>query len=308
MNCRPSAGLVCKEDIVKKLLFVINPKSGKGQIKNHLLHIINMFVKNCYEVTVYTSQDILDAKRKVSSDGHKYDLIVCSGGDGTLNEVISGVMEQELNVPIGYIPAGSTNDFASSLHLPKNMKKAAEIIMKGKPFLCDVGLFNMRYFNYVAAFGAFTIVSYATSQHMKNVLGHQAYLLEAMKRFSSIKSSYMLFSCDEYRVEGEFIFGMITNSSSIGGFKNIISKSVSLDDGLFEVTLIEKPKNAIDMQEILSALIMLDAKSENVHEFKTSKLHISSPEEVAWVLDGEYGGTPNSITIENCKQALQIIC
>ncbi|NLZ81004.1 MAG: YegS/Rv2252/BmrU family lipid kinase [Clostridiales bacterium] len=293
---------------MKKLLLIVNPKSGKGQIKNHLLHIIDMFVKNDYDVTAYTTQATLDAKRKVLADGCRYDLIVCSGGDGTLNEVVSGIMEKGLNIPVGYIPAGSTNDFASSLHLPKNMKKSAEITMKGTPFLCDVGIFNDRYFNYVAAFGAFTIVSYATSQQMKNVLGHQAYILEAMKRFSSIKASHMIFSCDENVIEGDFIFGMITNSSSVGGFKNIIGQHVLLDDGLFEVTLIEKPKSAIEMQEILTALIMVDAKSDRVHVLKTSKLRISSPEEIAWVLDGEYGGTPNTITIENCKQALKIIC
>lgn len=302
--------------MVKKLLFIINPKSGKGQIKNHLLHIIDMFVKNDYDVTVYITQVMLDAKNKVLAEGYQYDLIVCSGGDGTLNEVVSGIMEVKIPIPVGYIPAGSTNDFASSLHLPKNMKKAAEIAMKGTPFLCDVGLFNDRYFNYVAAFGAFTIVSYATSQQMKNVLGHQAYILEAMKRFSSIKASHMIFSCEspsdsqckKHVVEGDFIFGMITNSSSVGGFKGIIGQPVYLDDGLFEVTLIQKPKNAIDMQEILAALIMVEAKSDSVHVFKTSKLKISSPEEIAWVLDGEYGGTPNTITIENCKQALKIIC
>ena len=293
---------------MKKLLLIVNPKSGKGQIKNHLLHIIDMFVKNDYDVTAYTTQATLDAKRKVLADGCRYDLIVCSGGDGTLNEVVSGIMEKGLNIPVGYIPAGSTNDFASSLHLPKNMKKSAEITMKGTPFLCDVGIFNDRYFNYVAAFGAFTIVSYATSQQMKNVLGHQAYILEAMKRFSSIKASHMIFSCDVNVIEGDFIFGMITNSSSVGGFKNIIGQHVLLDDGLFEVTLIEKPKSAIEMQEILTALIMVDAKSDRVHVLKTSKLRISSPEEIAWVLDGEYGGTPNTITIENCKQALKIIC
>lgn len=302
--------------MVKRLLLIINPKSGKGQIKNHLLHIIDMYVKNDYDVTVYTTQAMQDARRKVLKDGYQYDLIVCSGGDGTLNEVVSGIMEKRLGIPVGYIPAGSTNDFASSLHLPKNMKKAAEITLKGTSFLCDVGLFNERYFNYVAAFGAFTIVSYATSQQMKNVLGHQAYILEAMKRFSSIKASHMIFSYesqmdskyDKRVIEGEFIFGMITNSSSVGGFKGIIGQPVALDDGLFEVTLIEKPKNALEMQEILTALIMAETKSENVHVFKTSKLGISSPEEIAWVLDGEYGGTPNNITIENCKQALKIIC
>lgn len=302
--------------MVKKLLFIINPKSGKGQIKNHLLHIIDMFVKNGYDVTAYTTQSTLDAKRKILAEGYIYDLIVCSGGDGTLNEVVSGIMEKELNIPVGYIPAGSTNDFATSLRIPKNMKKAAELVIKGEPFRCDVGLFNEHYFNYVAAFGAFTIVSYATSQQMKNVLGHQAYILEAMKRFSSIKSSHMIISWesprgsqwDNHVVEGEFVFGMITNSSSVGGFKNIVNQPIYLDDGLFEVTLIEKPKNAIEMQEILTSLIMVDSKSENVHEFKTSRLVISSPEKIAWVLDGEYGGNPNTITIENCKQALNIIC
>lgn len=292
---------------MKRLLFILNPRSGKGQIKNNLVDIIDIFIKHDYEVTVHITQDILDAEKTVIREAEHYDFLVCSGGDGTLNETVSGIMKRNERIPLGYIPAGSTNDFAFSLKIPKNMKKAAETAVSGRPFLCDVGLFNDRYFNYVAAFGAFTEVSYATPQQMKNVLGHPAYILEGIKRIPSIKAAKMVVQYNGNQIEGEFIFGMITNSTSVGGFKNLIGKSVLMDDGMFEVTLIQKPKNPIEIQEIMSAFLMEGATSSNMVTFKTSELAIISPEEVPWVLDGEFGGTPKEITVKNLQQAFTII-
>lgn len=291
---------------MKKMLFIVNPKSGKGQIKNNLLEILDIFNKAGYEPMIHVTQGVLDAKEAVREKAAEYDAIVCSGGDGTLNETVSGLLELGIDIPIGYIPAGSTNDFASSLRIPKNMKRAAEIIAAGKTFRCDVGAFNERYFNYVAAFGAFTEVSYATPQQMKNVLGHQAYIIEAMKKLTSIKPVAMIVEHDAGRTEGEFLYGMISNSTSVGGFKKLIGKSVQMDDGVFEVTLIRKPKSTTELQDIMTAILSADKSTDAFQIIKASRIRISSPEAVPWVLDGEYGGTPEEIAVQVEQKALTI--
>lgn len=293
---------------MKKLLFIVNPRSGKGQIKNHLLEILDIFDKAGYEPTIHVTQCMLDAKETVKERAGGYDTLVCSGGDGTLNEVVSGIMEMGMQIPLCYIPAGSTNDFAASLRIPKDMKKAAQLITEGRLFQCDVGAFNERYFNYVAAFGAFTEVSYATPQQMKNVLGHQAYILEAARKLTSIKPARMIIEHDGGRIEGEFLYGMISNSTSVGGFKKLVGKSVLMDDGVFEVTLLRKPKSTAELQDIVTSVITSDMSSEALFTFKTSKLVIYSPEEVPWVLDGEYGGTPKEIQVSVKEKAMTIFC
>lgn len=291
---------------MKKLLFIVNPKSGKGKIKNHLLEILDIFNKAGYEPMMHITQGVLDAKEIVREKAGEYDVIVCSGGDGTLNETVSGLLESGTDIPIGYIPSGSTNDFAASLKIPKNMKEAAEIIAAGKIFHCDVGAFNERHFNYVAAFGAFTEVSYATPQQMKNVLGHQAYIIEAMKKLSAIKPVAMVIDHDTGRTEGEFLYGMISNSTSVGGFKKLVGKSVEMDDGVFEVTLIKKPKSTAELQDIMTAVVSADKSSDAFQIFKSSQIKITSPQAVPWVLDGEYGGTPENIEVTVKKKALAI--
>lgn len=291
-----------------KLLFIVNPKSGKGQIKSNLLEILDIFVRAGYEPTMHITQSVLDAKETVKARGAQYDCIVCSGGDGTLNETVAGLLEEGLNVPLCYIPAGSTNDFASSLKIPKNMKNAARLIAEGRQFQCDVGSFNERYFNYVAAFGAFTEVSYATPQQMKNVLGYQAYIIEGMKKLTSIKPAIMEVEHDGKLIEGEFLYGMISNSTSVGGFKKLVGKSVRMDDGVFEVTLLRKPKGTAELQNILTSIISADMSSEALYTFKASQLAIHSPGEVPWVLDGEYGGAPKEISVNVREKALNIFC
>ena len=291
-----------------KLLFIVNPKSGKGQIKSNLLEILDIFVRAGYEPTMHITQSVLDAKETVKARGAQYDCIVCSGGDGTLNETVAGLLEEGLNVPLCYIPAGSTNDFASSLKIPKNMKNAARLIAEGRQFQCDVGSFNERYFNYVAAFGAFTEVSYATPQQMKNVLGYQAYIIEGMKKLTSIKPAIMEVEHDGKLIEGEFLYGMISNSTSVGGFKKLVGKSVRMDDGVFEVTLLRKPKGTAELQNILTSIISADMSSEALYTFKASQLTSHSPGEVPWVLDGEYGGAPKEISVNVREKALNIFC
>ncbi len=290
----------------KKMLFIYNPKSGKAQIKNHLSDILNIFVRGGYEVTVYPTQKQGDAGRIMSRREPIYDLVVCSGGDGTLDEVVTGMMKSSFRTPIGYIPAGSTNDFGGSLHLPKNMLRAADIVVNGRSFPCDVGVFNDDIFVYIAAFGLFTDVSYETKQDVKNVLGHMAYLLEGVKRLSAIRSYQMKVTHDGGVIEDEFVFGMITNSESVGGFKRITGKNVKLDDGVFEVTLIKKPKNAIELNEITRSLLNQEINTKAMYCFKTSKLTVEPTEPIAWTLDGENGGTHETVSIENLCKAMEI--
>ena len=290
----------------KKMLFVFNPKAGKGQIKANLLDVVNLFNQNDYEVLIHATQYPKDAYEKTKEYADKVDLIVCSGGDGTLDEVVAGIMEIGSSIPVGYIPAGSTNDFANSLFIPKNMVEAAKAIMEERIYQCDIGTFNESAFAYIAAFGIFTDVSYATDQDLKNILGHLAYLLEGAQRLLDIRKYSMKITTDELEVEGDFIYGMITNSRSVGGFKNLTGKNVDMDDGLFEVTLIRMPKNPMELQEILRALLMREDNSDLIYSFKSKKIKIESEEPVPWTLDGEYGGNPTIVEIENKHKALNI--
>lgn len=292
---------------MKRLLFIYNPHSGKGVIKEHLSDITDKFVKAGYRVELYPSQRKLDAKEKVVRWAEDFDMVVCSGGDGTLNEVISGMMELEEKPRLGYIPSGSTNDFAASIMLPKNMQDAADVVLKGLPLDVDIGGFNRKRFVYIAAFGAFTDVSYMTPQEMKNTLGHPAYIIEAVKKLTSLRSYNIKAKIDDKIIEGSYMFGMVTNSVSVGGFKGITGKGVILDDGLFEVTLIKEPKNPIELQLILGALIGMDVKCNSIEFFKTSRIEIETDEKIPWVLDGEYGGAPKRIIIKNYQHAIRIM-
>lgn len=292
---------------MKRLLFIYNPRAGKAQIRSHLLDIIDIFTKAEYEVTAYPTQKSGDAIKAVKEKNLKlYDLLVCSGGDGTLDEVVTGMMQCEIRIPIGYVPAGSTNDFANSLKIPKNMKTAAENIVNGSLFASDIGIFNDDIFVYIAAFGLFTDVSYETRQDMKNVLGHMAYILEGIMRLSAIKSYRLKVISEEMEAEEEFIFGMVTNSVSVGGFKRITGKYVQLDDGKFEVTLIKKPNNAMELNMVAAALLNRNISAECMYCFKTAKLTIESETDLAWTLDGEYGGLHRKVTIMNDMRALEI--
>lgn len=291
---------------MKKLLFVFNPFSGKALIKNHLLEIVDMMVKADYEVTIYPTQKANDAREKVEKEASQYDMVVCSGGDGTLDEVVTGFMNCGSRIPLGYIPAGSTNDFATSLGIPKDMEQAAYVAVNGKPFSCDVGYFNGDYFVYVAAFGLFTEVSYKTSQEWKNVLGHAAYILEGIKSLHEIPAFRMQVEFNNCCIQDEFIYGMITNSTSVGGFKGMTGKEVYLDDGVFEVTLIKKPKNPIELNEIIASLVNLVDDTDMIYSFKTTHVKFTAKMEIPWTLDGEYGGNHIEVEIKNLHQAIDI--
>lgn len=292
---------------MKKLLFVVNGHSGKGQIKNKLLDIIDIMIKEGYHVQVHTTQEREDATKVVREQAKYYDLVVCSGGDGTLDEAVTGTMQSEVRTPLGYIPAGSTNDFANSLEIPKDMIQAAKTAVLGVPFSCDVGEFNGDYFIYVAAFGIFTDVSYATSQELKNALGHVAYILEGAKRLHTIKSYHMRVEYDGNEIEGDFLLGMITNSTSVGGFKNMTGKDVKLDDGLFEVTLIHKPKNIIELNTIIASLTNLKDETDLIDSFRADSVKFYSEEEIPWTLDGEFGGDHKEVQIKDHCKAVDIM-
>lgn len=292
---------------MKKMLFIYNPNSGMGLLKPKLSDVLDIFVKGGYEVTVYPTQKYHDAVRKMGEYEEQYDLVACSGGDGTLDEVVTGMMKREDKVPIGYIPAGTTNDFASSLHISKNMLEAADTVVNGVPFACDVGEFNEDYFVYIAAFGLFTDVSYETKQSMKNVLGHLAYILEGTKRIFNIPSYRIKVTHDGETIEDEFIYGMVTNSRSVGGFKGITGKNVVFDDGKFEVTLFKTPRNPMELNEILGALALRKINPKRMYSFKTNEVHFETEEEILWTLDGEFGGVHEEVVVKDCQKALEIM-
>lgn len=290
----------------KKLFFVYNPKAGKAGIKSKLSDILDIFARAGYEITVFPTGKRGDARAAVAGRSAAYELVVCSGGDGTLDEVVTGMIQSGFRTPIGYIPAGSTNDFGGSLALPKNMTAAAKTIVEGRNFACDVGSFNEDVFVYIAAFGLFTDVSYETGQDMKNVLGHLAYILEGVKRLPSIRSFSVKVTSADRVIEGDFILGMITNSVSVGGFKNITGKNVKLDDGLFEVTLIKRPRNPIELNNLMISLVNRDIDMGAMYCFRTDRLTVESKEPMAWTLDGENGGSHKKAEICNLCRRIDI--
>ena len=297
---------------MKRLLFVYNPRAGKEMLKPRLSDVLDIFVKAGYEVTVHPTQAYRDAYYQIKEyEVGKYNLIACSGGDGTIDEVATGMMKRrEMGkdvVPVGYIPAGTTNDFAKSLHIPRKPLAAADNAVKGVPFPCDIGKFNDSVFVYIAAFGIFTDVSYETDQAVKNVLGHMAYILEGAKRIFNIPSYKIKVEHDGEVIEDEFIFGMVTNSRSVGGFSNMVGKNIVFDDGLFEVTLIKTPKNPIALQEIIAALLIEQVDTKHMYTFKTKKITFDSVEEIPWTLDGEFGGEQDYVEIENVQKAMEIM-
>ena len=292
---------------MRKMLFIYNPNAGTGLIKSKLSDIVDTFAKGGYEITIYPTQKYQDAMEKTMEYQEQYDLVVCSGGDGTLDEVVTGMLSRKDQIPVGYIPAGTTNDFANSLQIPKDMLEAANIIVNGKPFACDVGGFNDDHFVYIAAFGIFTDVSYETKQSMKNILGYLAYLLEGAKRIFNIPSYRIRVTYDDKVIEDEFIYGMVTNSRSVGGFSGIIGPDVVFDDGEFEVTLIRTPKNAIELNELLGAIVMRQINPERMYSFKSGNVRFESEVEIPWTLDDEFGGEHSDVLIRNQKQALQIM-
>ncbi len=293
----------------KKLLFVYNPISGKAQVKNSLNDILNNYTKAGYLVSVHPTQSKLDGYEYIKSHITKYDLISVCGGDGMLNETVNALMcvGDDFRPPLLFLPGGSTNDFASTLKIPTNLKKASEKISNGKPVFCDLGNFNSKNFVYVAAFGAFTSVSYDTSQDLKNKFGHLAYVVSGIKELTSIKPHRVRVKYDDKVIEDDFIYGMVSNSDQIGGFKTAKDMRCSINDGEFEVVLIKNPKNALGYQIVLSDLVTQNYISEYFITFKTSKITFESDDEISWTLDGEFGGKEKTAEINIIEKAFSII-
>ena len=291
----------------KKLLFVYNPRAGKNAIRSKLTDIVELFTAGGYDIFIHPTLGPGDATATVKQWGEAADLIVCSGGDGTMDEVVSAVMETDPSKKIGYIPSGSTNDFANSLGLSKNLVKAAKDILEGNVYQCDIGAFNKKYFVYVAAFGAFTQIAYETDQNLKNTIGHFAYLTQAGQQVFNLPSYHLHVKADDQLIEGNYTYGMITNSRFVGGIPNITGASVDMNDGLFEVTLVHTPTNPLELTEIFTTLLSKDIlQSPLVEKYKASRIVIDAEDSIDWTLDGEFGGSCIRAEIRNLSKAIRI--
>ena len=292
---------------MRKLLLIINPVAGRNQAQADLFKMVRVFAEHDCEVTVYPTRGPQDCTRKVLADAGRFDLVVCCGGDGTLNEMVSGMMQREEPVPMGYIPLGSTNDFAASLHLPSHVEEAALRCVEGTAFHMDVGSLNDRYFNYIAAFGAFTEASYATPQQIKNALGHLAYILEGVKSLGRLQPIHVRITADGEAFEEDYLFGAVTNTVSLGGVLRLDPSRVLLDDGMYELLLVKNPQNPTEAQAMLSALMLQNYDGPLVRMLRASDILFESNHEISWTIDGEFGGSFSTTHILNNKNAVTLM-
>jgi YegS/Rv2252/BmrU family lipid kinase len=294
-------------ELMKKAMLIINPKAGRMHLKGKVFDIIDALSEE-YDVTVYPTKHQGHATElSASAYEQGYDLVVCAGGDGTLNETVEGVMEASQPVPIGYIPTGSTNDFAAGLNLSKNPVQAAADIVKGTLHQQDVGFFNrQRRFTYIASFGAFTEVSYNTDQTLKNQLGHMAYVLEGMKSLSKLKPVSMEIICDGKSMKGDWLFGAVTNASTIGGVLRLRDEYLNFHDGVFEILLIRNPKNIVELNNIIANLARYEYDGEMVQLLHGSRVECLFEGKLSWSLDGEQADSRNHVLIENIHNGIQL--
>lgn len=295
---------------MKKMYLIVNLIAGRALIARRLGAIIDEFVKADFEVTVHTTQNGTDASEAAQyACKGGFDLIVCSGGDGTLSQCLQGLMRSEKRIPLGYIPAGTTNDFAKSLCIPKDTLKAVSRIINGTPIPHDVGGFNDDYFTYIVAFGAFTNITYETSQPFKNIFGHSAYVMNGLMQLTNIHAWRMKIEYDGNVIEDEFAFGMVSNTASIAGMLSM--NDFLLDDGVFEVMLIKKPANPLQLQQIIHSLLNIkeDIDKDYIKFFRTNKITFTclSDECPTWTRDGENGGSSKVATIFNYNKAVSFI-
>ncbi|MDO4288977.1 MAG: YegS/Rv2252/BmrU family lipid kinase [Eubacterium sp.] len=285
----------------KRVLLIINPIAGKQTAKNKMFEIVNCFIQEGFEVTLHLTQYAGDATRKVMDSAQRFERIVCCGGDGTLSEVIAGVEQVAFDGKIGYIPTGTTNDFARSLGFSKNTMRAAKVAAGDYDFPCDIGRFGDSFFTYIAAFGAFTDVAYGTDQALKNIFGQMAYFFEGIKHLTSLKSYGMTVKAGQREITGDFIFGAVTNSYSIGGNTRLIpdaTDTVALDDGKFEVLLIRYPKNILELNTIIQNLMTQNFDQQQVLFFQESQISFHAEgEALSWTLDGEEGSVCSDVDI-----------
>lgn len=290
----------------KRMLFIYNPHSGKGLLSESLSKILEIFSEAGYAVMVFPTNGPKEATEIVKDYMPEVDYVVCSGGDGTLHEVTEGIMAfpKKQRKPCGYIPAGTVNDFATSLEIPKTFEDAARTVVRGDFFPYDIGSVNGKFFTYIFAFGAFTEVAYETDQSLKNAFGKMAYFMEGAKKLMEITSYHMKVTYGGQIIEDDFIFGMIGNTYSVGGLLKLDEEYVALDDGLYDGVFIRMPKNLAELQKTIVALKEQDIESDSLYCFQAKEIHIESDEEIKWTMDGEYGGCARKLTVKNHKRAL----
>ncbi len=292
----------------RRMLVVRNPRAGSFKSQNTFLEAAGVIFKSDYNVYVYSTQGPGDAERIVAEEGEKYDRVVAFGGDGTLHEVINGLMRLQSPPVLGYIPAGTTNDFAVGVGLPRNIIRAAETVVDGRADPIDIGCFNEeKYFSYVASFGSFTKASYSAPQDAKNLLGYAAYILEGLKSLSEIKGYHAVLKTENAEYEDDFIFGAVSNALSVGGLLKLNSHEVDLQDGLFEVIMIKEPKSLSQLQKLLYDLAVHRYDSEQILYLKSSDMTVECSALPDWTVDGEYGGTRKITHLVNCSRALNIL-
>ena len=293
---------------MKQLLLIMNPAAGTKKANPHLPEILSIFGRAGYACLTFMTQKRGDGTVLAAHYAKDVDLIVCIGGDGTFNEVISGVVKAGAQTPIGYIPAGSTNDFAASLNLSKHVLQAAQDIVDGRQMAFDVGRFQDRYFTYVASFGAFTKTSYATSQSVKNALGHLAYVLGGIKELSSLHRYHVSFTLDgQDKEEGDYIFGAISNSTSVGGILTLDPEVVDMNDGQFELLLVKYPSNMTSLAEVILSLSTQDYNSDMLVFRSARHLLVEADASMDWTLDGEFAKGAPELEIENLHSAVRIM-
>lgn len=292
---------------MKHLLIIINPKAGKKKANKHIIKIVELFVEAGFIPVVMPTLKQGDGTYFAEKYGCQCDMVLCIGGDGTFNEVVTGIMKCGRKVPIGYIPGGTTNDFASTLGLSTDVIKDAKSVSEGKAFSMDLGRFNERYFTYVASFGAFTRSSYSTSQNVKNMLGHMAYVLDGITEVAFIKPHHAIIEMDDEVLEGDYIFGAISNATQIGGVLTLDPKQVAIDDGMFEIFLVKKPNTPLELTDIIQSIRLQKYDSELITFKKGKKFKIYADKGTEWSLDGEYQPWQEKVEIENLYHAVDII-
>ncbi len=292
---------------MKKLLFILNPVAGQKKANKSLPEIVMLFNQVGYEVITHVTDSSGSATRAVQTLGPEADLIVCCGGDGTLSETVTGLIRSGLDVPIGYIPAGTTNDFASSLGISSNVLQVARDILEGEPVAYDVGRFGSRYFSYVASFGAFTKASYLIPQNIKNALGHTAYVLGGITEISQIHPEHIRMEIDGQVVEDDFLFGAICNSTSIGGILTLDPKQVDMGDGLFEVLLVRAARNLEEIAECIRAVQTQKYNCAMITFRSARHIKIQANPEMPWTLDGEREDGHDQVEVENLHHAIRLM-
>ncbi|MFV0401619.1 MAG: diacylglycerol/lipid kinase family protein [Oscillospiraceae bacterium] len=291
----------------KKTLLVFNPAAGQQLIQQNLFHVLDRFAKHGFVVTAYPTQQKKEAYEMICQYGPDYDYIVCAGGDGTLNEAVDAMMTLPRRPIFGYLPCGSTNDFAATLELPLDLAEATDAICTGSPLPIDIGAFQQEHFSYVAAFGLFTDVSYGTSQNLKNMFGHAAYVLEGIKRLGNIRSYLCRITRDGEVMEDKYIFGMVTNSASVGGFTLPVQNGSCRREGCFELILLREIPGLLELQEVVATLLGAAGPSEYFTVLPADRVTVECEEPLSWTRDGEFGGEHRKAEIEICHNALEIM-